>query len=91
MSSDLARVLEGLILEPGLREKPVSECLVDSRRQSPKELHGNVLLWNHHLQEGPVLCGLGTSQMQKPKQLDPQLLKLATGTWNVPSLVRKEP
>ncbi|TWW80607.1 R2 Retrovirus-related Pol polyprotein from type I retrotransposable element [Takifugu flavidus] len=42
-------------------------------------------------QGGRVHCVLGSSQRQGPWLSDPRLHKLALGTWNVTSLVGKEP
>ncbi|TWW81632.1 hypothetical protein D4764_01G0014470 [Takifugu flavidus] len=42
-------------------------------------------------QEGRVHCVLGSGRRQGPWQSDPRLYKLALGTWNVTSLVGKEP
>lgn len=40
---------------------------------------------------GPLHCGLVGSQRQEPWRSNPWLLKLGAGTWNVASLVWKEP
>ena len=40
---------------------------------------------------GLVQCGPGGSPRQGPWRSDPQLLKLAIGTWNITSLMGKEP
>ena len=42
-------------------------------------------------QKGRVCYVLGGSQRRAPWYADPQLTKLATGTWNVTSLAGKEP
>ncbi|TWW77601.1 hypothetical protein D4764_12G0009910 [Takifugu flavidus] len=42
-------------------------------------------------QGGRVHCVLGSSRRQEPWRSDPRLHKLALGTWNVTSLVGKEP
>ncbi|TWW62406.1 hypothetical protein D4764_04G0010530 [Takifugu flavidus] len=42
-------------------------------------------------QGGQVHCVLGSDRRQGPWRSDPRLHKLALGTWNVTSLVRKEP
>ena len=40
---------------------------------------------------GPVLCGTGDHQRQRPWCFDPQLLNLAIGTWKFTSRKGKEP
>ena len=42
-------------------------------------------------QGGLVQCELGSSRRQRPWRSDRRLLKLALGTWNVTSLLGKEP
>ena len=42
-------------------------------------------------QRGRVQCELGSGQRRGPWWSDPRLQKLALGTWNVTSLVGKEP
>uniref|UniRef100_A0A3P9PV83 Reverse transcriptase domain-containing protein n=1 Tax=Poecilia reticulata TaxID=8081 RepID=A0A3P9PV83_POERE len=42
-------------------------------------------------QRGRVHCAMGSSQGRGPWRSDPRLQKLALGTWNVTSLVGKEP
>ena len=42
-------------------------------------------------QGGRVQCELGSSRRRRPWRSDRQLLKLALGTWNVTSLLGKEP
>ena len=42
-------------------------------------------------QGGRVQYGLGSSRRRRPLRSDPRLLKLALGTWNVTSLLGKEP
>ncbi|TWW64975.1 hypothetical protein D4764_22G0006220 [Takifugu flavidus] len=42
-------------------------------------------------QEGRVHCVMGSGRRQGPWRSDPRLHKLALGTWNVTSLVGKEP
>ncbi|TWW77322.1 hypothetical protein D4764_12G0007120 [Takifugu flavidus] len=62
--------------------------------RSPKRQHGTPFPWAHHLQEGPRgsgHCVLGSSRRQGPWRSDSRLHKLALGTWNVTSLVGKEP
>ncbi|MDG2555341.1 reverse transcriptase domain-containing protein [Vibrio parahaemolyticus] len=43
------------------------------------------------IQKGSVQCGLGSRPRRGPWRSDPQLRKLALGTWNVTSLAGKEP
>ena len=40
---------------------------------------------------GRVQCELGSSRRRRPWLSDPRLLKLALGTWNVTSMLGKEP
>ncbi|KAK0147792.1 Craniofacial development protein 2 [Merluccius polli] len=61
---------------------------------SPKQRRGTPFLPAHHQQEGPKgsgACELGGGRRRVPWRSDPRLQKLALGTWNVTSLVGKEP
>lgn len=59
---------------------------------SPARGHGPTLLWpttHRKSLRGRVQCVLG--QGSRPWRTDPQLPRPVTGTWNVTSLVGKEP
>ncbi|TWW80945.1 hypothetical protein D4764_01G0007600 [Takifugu flavidus] len=61
---------------------------------SPKRQHGTPfrgLTTCRRGQGGRVHCVLGSSRRRGPWRSDPRLHKLALGTWNVTSLVGKEP
>ncbi|KAK0156590.1 Craniofacial development protein 2 [Merluccius polli] len=80
----------GLSLEPGLGVGLGGERLVAGPtptgpgRAQPERM-------TRRGQRGRVQCELGGGRRQGPWRSDPRLQKLALGTWNVTSLVGKEP
>ena len=62
---------------------------------SPKQRRVTPFTQTHHQREGPkgsgCKCELGSGRRWGPWQSDPRLQKLALRTWNVTSLVGKEP
>ncbi|TWW53161.1 Nucleotide-binding oligomerization domain-containing protein 2 [Takifugu flavidus] len=92
----------GPLLEPGLGVGHVGERLVagllprESGRAQPKEAIWDPLPVGSPPAGGAggggrVHCVLGSGRRQGPWRSDPRLHKLALGTWNVTSLVGKEP
>ena len=43
------------------------------------------------VRKGRLLCAIGSSRKHGPWHAEPRLTKLAAGTWNVTTLVGKEP
>lgn len=66
----------------GLWKGHVSEWLV--------EVSSSGFMTHKRSHRGPVWCGLGSEQLWGPWRLNPCLLRLAFGAWNVLSLVGKE-